>query len=406
LDDLKEFEYQLPPGLIAEKPLPDRDQSRLMVLNRMEESCRHSVFASLPTYLRAGDVLVLNDTRVIPAKISARRASGGIVRLLLLRQEPNRIGIWQAMASPIKRLKPGQELLVQARSGIAHSLKIVDFFVAEDGFKRLRIDLGGGDNVYKLLSEIGSAPLPPYIRRAPDFASQEDLEALDALDERDGPDEQRRGRLEDSGGGTSKGAGHQESDALTEDVGALRQFDLERYQTVFARAPGAVAAPTAGLHFTEALLAEIAKQGVEICRLTLHVGPGTFKPIEHSIDDHFIEPEVFYIDQITAACVTAAKKAGRRVIAVGTTSLRALESAPTADGGIRCVQGEATNLYVKPGHKFRVVDALITNFHLSRSSLLVLVAAFAGREFILRAYEEAIAKSYRFYSYGDAMLIL
>lgn len=264
------------------------------------------------------------------------------------------------MVSPIKRLKPGEMLSVATAQNGSRSIEIVAIITGEDGYKRVLIDLGSATDTFELLNEIGNAPLPPYIHR---------------------PYADETAQL------------------------PTRMFDLQRYQTVYASAPGAVAAPTAGLHFSDELLSQLRDSGIEIAELTLHVGPGTFKPIESNIEDHFVEPEVFFISERTAAAINRAKAEGRRVIAVGTTTLRALETAG-AVGQINAVNGERTSLYVKPGHQFNMVNGLITNFHLSRSSLLVLVATFAGREFVLRAYKEAIAERYRFYSYGDAMLVL
>ncbi|HEY9758523.1 MAG TPA: tRNA preQ1(34) S-adenosylmethionine ribosyltransferase-isomerase QueA [Oculatellaceae cyanobacterium] len=361
--DLNDYSYDLPVELIADKPLSTREHSRFLVLDRTNETIEHTRFDALPTFLKAGDVLVVNDTKVIPAKIFAQRASGGNVSLLLIKPETSRPGLWQAMVQPIKRIKPGEYLQTSTVSGAVYQIKVVDIITADDGYKRLLLDLGGGSNVFKLLSEIGSAPLPPYIARDK---------------------------------GTDNSANAERSDT--------RSFDLERYQTVFAKAPGAVAAPTAGLHFSDDLLSKLKQNGVQVNFVTLHVGPGTFKPIEDSIEEHFIEPEIFFVPESTAAAVNQAKLEGRRVIAVGTTSMRALESAASGEG-VRIVDGESTNLYVKPGYKFKVVDALITNFHLSRSSLLVLVSTFAGKELIMKAYEEAISQRYRFYSYGDAMFI-
>lgn len=361
--DLNDYSYDLPAELIADKPLSTREHSKLLVLGRTSETVEHTRFDALPSFLKAGDMLVVNDTKVIPAKIFAQRASGGNVSLLLIKPETSRPGLWQAMVQPIKRIKPGEYLQTSTVSGVVYQIKVVDIITADDGYKRLILDLGGGSNVFKLLSEIGNAPLPPYIAR-------------------------------DKGTDNFTNTGRSDT----------RSFDLERYQTVFAKAPGAVAAPTAGLHFSDDLLTKLEQNGVQIKFVTLHVGPGTFKPIEDSVEDHYIEPEIFFVPESTAAAVNKAKREGRRVIAVGTTSMRALESAASSDG-IRVVDGESTNLYIKPGYKFKVVDALITNFHLSRSSLLVLVSTFAGKELIMRAYEEAITQRYRFYSYGDAMFI-
>ncbi len=371
------YAYILPPELIADKPLASRDQSRLLVLNKESGSIEHTRFDKLPAFLQRGDLLVVNDTKVIPAKIVARRKSGGFIKVLLIKPEPKQEGIWQAMVSPIKRLKPNEILTIDTARGDTHQIKIVDIITAADGFKRVLVYLGDGSKIFQILNEIGSAPLPPYIERDkpdPDLSEKS-------------PDELLRAKSRAS---------------------AERSFDIDRYQTIFATTPGAVAAPTAGLHFSESLLKELQMKGIAISRLTLHVGPGTFKPIEGDIEKHYIEPELFYISKETASEVNQAKREGRRVIAVGTTSLRALESAATAnnsDQAITDVDGQATHLFVKPGYQFKVVDALITNFHLSRSSLLVLVATIAGHELIMRAYNEAIKERYRFYSYGDAMFI-
>ena len=376
---IDEYSYDLPADLVADKPLPERDQSRMLVIDGSSGSIKHSRFDQLPLFLQKGDVLVVNDTKVIPAKIVARRGSGGVIRLLLIKPEATRPGLWQAMVSPIKRLKPGEILTVDTADGETYHLKIADIITAEDNFKRLLVDLGDGAKVFQLLNKIGSAPLPPYIAR-----NKVAFEAPETLEEPPG-----------------------ESTALPankEEAENMRSYDLERYQTVFAHAPGAVAAPTAGLHFSEDLLKTLEAKGIIVCRLTLHVGPGTFKPVETSLDEHYIEPEIYFVPEKTVQEVNLAKKEHRRVIAIGTTSLRALESAATGES-IRIVEGEATHLFVKPGYDFKVVDALITNFHLSRSSLLVLVAAFAGRNLIMHAYQEAISANYRFYSYGDAMFI-
>jgi len=404
---IDDYSYDLPPGLIADKPLEDRDHSRLMVLNHSTKEITHTRFDTLSKFLRKGDVLIVNDTRVIPAKIFARRKSGGYIRMLLIKPEATRPGLWQAMVTPIKRLKPGEKLTVDTASGAEYELLIADIITAEDGFKRLLVDLGPGSNVFNLLNEIGMAPLPPYIlREKPTHEDDGDNSGVADVD----------GGVDLAGGVDGVGDGidgvgvgdgielNSIADASSGNVHKLRSYDLERYQTVFATNPGAVAAPTAGLHFSQEMLKKLEEDGIIVKRVTLHVGPGTFKPVELDVDSHYIEPEVFFVPQETVEAVTLAKKEKRRVIAVGTTSLRALESAAT-DDGVRKVDGESTSLYVKPGFKFRVVDALITNFHLSKSSLLVLVSTFAGHEIIRQAYEAAIAENYRFYSYGDAMFI-
>lgn len=356
-EQLQDYQFDLPPELIAQAPLEVRHQSRLLKLNRLDGQTSHHQFSNLPELLSSGDLLVINDTRVIPARLWARRGTGGLVQILLLRPETSRPGLWHAMATPLRKLKPGEILTIEGLGKETPGVQIVitDIITAEDGQKRVLVDLGSAQNVYELLSTIGYAPLPPYIHR----------------------------------------------DAATE----ARGQDLSRYQTVFAQTPGAVAAPTAGLHFSEPLLESLRQRGIETARITLHVGPGTFKPITSTLEDHTIESERFTISTQSAAQINSALEEGRRIIAVGTTSCRALESA--AEGGrVKAVDDAQTSLYIRPGFDFQVISGLITNFHLSCSSLLVLVAAFAGREPVLKAYQEAIAQRYRFFSYGDAMLIV
>ena len=373
---IEDFEYDLPPELIAQQPLPVRHQSRLLHLDRQSGAIEHLQFESIVDLLEPGDVLVVNNTKVIPARITAQRKSGGQIKLLLLKCDPNNPGLWEALVTPIKRLKPGEILTVRLHPGnpndlpAAHDnaeaseldydqyqIKVVDLVTGPDGFKRLIVDLGTRQDVFSLLSRIGSAPLPPYIRRDGEISEHD------------------------------------------------RVCEMERYQTVYAIAPGAVAAPTAGLHFSKDILDKLKEKGVILEQVTLHVGAGTFKPIEESVDAHTIERENFSISTQTAETINKAIKQGRRIVAVGTTSLRALESAAKGRH-LEAVENSWTNLYVKPGHDFKIVDGLVTNFHLSRSSLLVLVAAYAGRDTIMRAYREAVALRYRFYSYGDATLII
>jgi S-adenosylmethionine:tRNA ribosyltransferase-isomerase len=351
---IEEFEYDLPPELIAQEPLAIRHQSKLLYLHRPSGQIDHLQFADIVEILQAGDTLVVNNTKVIPARIWAKRASGGQIKLLLLKPEAEHPGVWEALVTPIKRLKPGEQLNVETVDGKTQVITVKDIITGHDGFKRLLVDLGSREHVFELLSSIGRAPLPPYIQRSDDV---------------------------------------------------LRLGDLERYQTVYAAAPGAVAAPTAGLHFSNETLAALRAKGVVVEQITLHVGPGTFKPIAGSVDNHAIEPENFTIPHSVAARINDTKERGGRVIAVGTTSLRALESA-AENGRLKSVDNGSSTLYVKPGFEFQIVDGMVTNFHLSRSSLLVLVSAFAGREQIMHAYQEAIERHYRFFSYGDAMLIL
>jgi S-adenosylmethionine:tRNA ribosyltransferase-isomerase len=352
---LSDFEYELPEELIAQHPPEVRHGSRLMWLDRATKRIENRQFTDIAQLLMPGDLLIVNDTKVIPARLSAFRQTGGKVDILLLRPESTRPWIWQAMATPLRKLKDGELLNLADKN---ESVKVHAIFEAEDGQKRILLDFGSQENVYRILSETGLAPLPPYIRRQLG----------------DGVADQRRGE------------------------------DLQRYQTIFAKAPGAVAAPTAGLHFSEDIFAQLRERGVETRYITLHVGPGTFKPITTSVDEHTIESELFSISSDTANDINRALDEGRRIVAVGTTSCRALETAG-ASGRVRAVDSEQTSIYIKPGFEFRVVKALITNFHLSQSSLLVLVAAFAGRDFVMKAYEQAVVERYRFYSYGDAMLI-
>lgn len=354
---LDQYDYDLPQQLIAQDPLPDRAGSRLLHLEKQSGSITHHSFKDLPAILQGGDVLVLNNTRVIPARLLARRQSGGFVRLLLVKAQPGQPQLWEAMVTPIKRLRPGETIAIVGPSSET-DVTISSIITGADGFKRLLLDFGSAERTVALLKEAGHAPLPPYIQRDLKETGEED-----------------------------------------------RESDLERYQTVFARAPGAVAAPTAGLHFSDDLLEKLRGMGVEIHEVTLHVGPGTFKPISSSVDEHTIEPERYSISESTATAVNRARREKRRIIAVGTTSLRALESA-CESGELSPVESGETSLYVKPGYTFGIIDGLITNFHLSRSSLLVLVCAFAGRERIMKSYNCAVSKGYRFFSYGDAMLIV
>ncbi len=332
-----DFEYDLPASSIAQEPAP-RGESRLLVLDRTGPD-RHARVSDLPRLLRPGDLLVLNDTRVIPARLYGRSAGGGKMEILLV--EPLAEREWDALVKPGRRARPG------ARFEIGEGLTAVVIDRLEDGRFRLRFS----EPVEPHLERLGHIPLPPYIHRP------------------DTPE------------------------------------DRERYQTVYARRPGAVAAPTAGLHFSEELLREIEAAGIEIARVTLHVGIGTFKPVSaERIEEHRMERERYEIGEETAEAVRRARESGRRIVAVGTTVVRTLEGAARAGGGeVRAGEG-STDLFITPGFSFQVVDALLTNFHLPRSTLLMLVSAFAGRERVLAAYNEAVREGYRFYSYGDAML--
>jgi S-adenosylmethionine:tRNA ribosyltransferase-isomerase len=339
---LAEFDYDLPPAAIAQAPAETRDAARLLVIDRAGAALDDRRMTDLPALLRPGDCLVVNDSRVIPARVLAHDAAGRPVEVLFVEAEtPAR---WRALVRPGRRARPGAALT-------AGLTRLVVRAVTVDGLRVVEREDG---TVEDLLAREGLPPLPPYIARH------------------------------------AKPAGE----------------DWDRYQTVYAREPGSVAAPTAGLHFSEALLARLRTRGVEVHALTLHVGPATFRPIRtERVEAHVLPPEPATVPAATAAAVNAARGEGRRVVAVGTTVVRALESAAGADGRVAPLAGPAA-LYIHPGHRFRVVDALLTNFHLPRSSLLVLVSAFAGRERILGAYRHAVAAGYRFYSYGDATLIL
>jgi S-adenosylmethionine:tRNA ribosyltransferase-isomerase len=339
--DLADFDYELPVSAIAQTPPEPRDGARLLVIERAGDGLADRRVAELPSLLRAGDCLVVNDSRVIPARVLAEDAEGRPVELLFV--EPVTEGAWRAMVRPGRRCRPGAHL----RAG-AVRLRVVA--TDEDGTRLIASELG---SIAALLEGAGMPPLPPYIARHAKPAPE----------------------------------------------------DWERYQTVYARTPGSVAAPTAGLHFSDALLAQLRAAGVETHAITLHVGPATFRPIKTpTIEAHTLPAERAVVTAATAAALNAARAEGRRIVAVGTTVTRTLESAAGGDGRLAPLDGPAS-IYIRPGHRFRAVDALLTNFHLPRSSLLVLVAAFAGRERILCAYRHALAAGYRFYSYGDATLI-
>lgn len=336
---LADFDYTLPPELIAQQPASPRDSSRLLVVQRADGRLEHRVFRDLGEYLRPGDVLVVNDTRVIPARLRGRRAgTGGGVELLLLQPGPH--GAWEALVRPGRRLKEGTVVEVGPH---ATPIEIGERLPAGRRFVRLR---DGGD-VTALLEQAGEMPLPPYIHRPVDSPDQ--------------------------------------------------------YQTVYAQASGSVAAPTAGLHFTPGLLESLRGRGVVIVAITLHVGPGTFQPVVvEDIGRHRMDLEHYAITPEAADAINARRG---RIVAVGTTAVRTLETAVAPDGRIASGSGW-TGLFIVPGFRFRVVDALVTNFHLPQTTLLMLVSAFAGRDLIFRAYDEAIRERYRFYSFGDAMLIL
>lgn len=337
---LSDFDYNLPEELIAQTPCQQRDHSRLMVLNRKDKSISHKHFYDLKQYLKKGDTLVFNDTKVIPARLIGHRAkTGGKVEVFLLRRtEGNR---WEILVKPGKKAQIGN--IIEFSDEL--SCEVID-----------HTDFGGRivefkfDGIFEeILDRLGETPLPPYIHE--------------------------------------------------------KLADKNRYQTVYARENGSAAAPTAGLHFTKELLEEIKAMSVNLAFVTLHVGLGTFRPVNvDNIEDHVMHKEFYHIEKEAADIINNTKKNGGRVIAVGTTSIRTLESAAKEDGTIEPIADE-TGIFIYPGYKFKIVDAIVTNFHLPKSTLIMLISAFAGREYVLSAYEEAVREKYRFFSFGDAMFI-
>lgn len=343
---LDEFDYPLPEALIAQAPAPVRDASRLLVVDCGRGCWRHRRFFELPDFLRPGDCLVLNDTRVMPARLFARKRGGqATIELLLIERLAGADGDdcqeWLAMVRPGRRALPGA--ILDLPGGVTAEV----LARGERGERRIRLT---GRRLAEQLAAAGELPLPPYIRQRPD--------------------------------------------------------DPQRYQTVYAHAAGSVAAPTAGLHFTPALLDRLRAQGVTIATLTLHVGPGTFRPVRtQQIEHHTMHPERYTLPEETAAAINAAVERGGRVVACGTTVVRTLEAVAAEHGRVRAASG-STDLFIYPGYQFRVVDAMITNFHLPRSTLLMLVSAFCGMDEIRRVYREAVRTRYRFFSFGDAMLLV
>jgi S-adenosylmethionine:tRNA ribosyltransferase-isomerase len=343
---ISDFDYELPQALIAQQPLTERAASRMLVIDRASQTWSDSQFNLLPKYLNQNDALVLNNTQVFPARLTGRRApSGGAVELLLIREiEAN---VWEALARPARRLGKGSRIVF---GGSRLNAEVVELL--KNGMRVVRFE--SREALDHVIDDLGETPLPPYIKRG--------------------------------AAGDAK--------------------DKNRYQTIYASQRGAIAAPTAGLHFTPSVLAEVAARGVSIAEITLHVGYGTFEPVRtDDVERHRVAPEWSSITHEAAATINDAHTRGGRVIAVGTTTTRALESARSAGGGIK-VQSGVVDLTIIPGYKFRAVDVLLTNFHLPQSSLLLLVSAFAGRDLILDAYRHAVKEGYRFYSYGDCMLIL
>ena len=339
---VSDFNYDLPPELIAQVPIKNRDESRLMVLNREKQTIEHKIFKDIIVYLEPGDCLVRNNTKVIPARLyGIKEETNANVEFLLL----NRIDgdIWEVMVRPGKKLKAGAK--VTFGDGI---LKAEILEQLDNGNRKVKFEYSGIFN--EILDQIGLMPLPPYIH--------------EKLKEKD------------------------------------------RYQTVYAKYEGSAAAPTAGLHFTEELLEKLKEKGVEIANVTLHVGIGTFRPVKvENVEEHDMHSEHFYIKAEDAEKINKAKKEGHRVIAVGTTSCRVLESIADENGMVHETEGD-TQIFIYPGYKFKCLDALITNFHLPESTLIMLVSALAGREYIMKAYNEAVKEKYRFFSFGDAMFIM
>ncbi len=348
--NVADFDFDLPDELIAQDPPAERGASRLLVLDRASGRVSHHRFADLPSLLRAGDLLVVNDTKVFPARLIGHRLPGGGAAECFLVRPTGAGDEWVALVHPGQRLREGSRMVFAAGERRLNAEVVSMHF---HGRRTVRLWTDDGSSVREAIDAIGHIPLPPYIKR--------------------------------------------------DDAPA----DRDRYQTVFARDRGSIAAPTAGLHFTPALLDALAGRGVERVAVTLHVGYGTFQPVRvERVEDHQMEAEHYEVSAGTAAALTAARREGRRIITVGTTSTRTVESlAIDADGVVQPGRGE-TALFIHPGYQFRLVSGMVTNFHLPRSSLIMLVSALAGREAVLAAYRTAVRKRYRFYSYGDAMLIL
>ena len=339
--NVSDFYYDLPEELIAQTPIEKRDESRLMVLNRDKQTIEHKTFKDIIDYLEPGDCLVRNNTKVIPARLYGKKATGAKIEFLLL----NRIegDIWECIVRPGHKLKPGTE--VEFGEGI---LKGTVLDIMPGGTRKVEFKYEGIFN--EILDQIGLMPLPPYIHES------------------------------------------------------LK--DKDRYQTVYAKYDGSAAAPTAGLHFTPELFEKIKAKGIEVANVTLHVGIGTFRPVKvENVEEHHMHSEHFYIKQEDADKINTAKKNGKRVIAVGTTSCRVLETIADENGMVKATEGD-TQIFIYPGYKYKCLDGLVTNFHLPESTLIMLVSALAGRDYIMKAYNEAVKERYRFFSFGDAMLIL
>lgn len=341
---ISEFNFDLPEELIAQKPLEKRESSRMLAVNRAENSFADEQFFNLPKFLKKGDLIVLNNTKVFPARIYGETETGAKVEIFLVRCVENQT--WETLARPAKRLKIGRKIVFN------ESLSAEILEKSEDGKVFVKFETNGDFDA--ILDEIGKTPLPPYIKR--------------------------------------------EKDSIDK--------DRERYQTVFAQKRGAIAAPTAGLHFTPEILQEIKNIGAEIAEITLHVGYGTFEPVRvEDLSEHKVLPERYEISEETAEIINKAKAENRRIIAIGTTTTRTLESASDENSKFKASKGLA-NLTITPNYKFKIISGILTNFHLPQSSLLVLTSTFGGHELIMKAYNHAVREKYRFYSYGDCMLIV
>lgn len=338
---VSDFNYELPEELIAQHPYDKRDEARLMVLDRKTQKIEHKIFKDVIDYLEPGDCLVINNTKVLPARLYGNKDTGAKIEFLLLKRIEG--DFWEVMVRPGNKLKPGTK--VSFGNGILKA-EILD--VLDGGNRKVKFEYEGIFN--EILDQIGLMPLPPYIKE--------------------------------------------------------RLKEKDKYQTVYAKYDGSAAAPTAGLHFTEELLKQIKEKGVEIANVTLHVGIGTFRPVKvENVEEHSMHSEHYYIKSEDAEKINNAKRNGKRIIAVGTTSCRVLESVADENGFVKAVEGD-TSIFIYPGYKFKCIDNLITNFHLPESTLIMLVSSLAGREFIMKAYNEAVKERYLFFSFGDAMMIL
>lgn len=343
---LSEFDYELPEELIAQFPAQKRDYSKLLVLDKYSGERQHKHFYDIVDFFDENDVLVLNNTRVIPARLFAKKTTGANIEIFLLKEV--KAQHWEVLLRPAKRVKVGDVLVISEDL----SVELVEKY--EDGKALVKLLYQG--NIFEILDKVGKIPLPPYIERK-----------------------------------------------MTNDDFA--KLDYERYQTVYAKNKGSVAAPTAGLHFTEEILEKLKNKGVQVCYVTLNVGLGTFKPVNaENIEDHKMDNEAFEVSEETAKIISEGMSAGKRIVAVGTTSTRTLETVFQKYGEIKAVK-DSSEMFIYPGYEFKVVDALITNFHLPKSTLIMLVSALAGKENIFAAYKNAIENKYRFYSYGDCMFI-